>query len=380
MSWPKIERESIPIPLLRWFAAAATLNFPQAAGPVAFSLVALALTGSTSGGAALILVMTLAQVAGAVPITRAGAALPAARFLQGLILVRTLALLLIALLVSVSAPFFWLYVAAAFAGCVNGAAHGYLRSILNGLTHTSKLPRALGISATLNEVTFVLAPVAASGLGAISPIFAVVVIAILGAAPALLVPHVASAHLEDVPQADVGVLTPSIALWLFCAIAGGSAVAAIEIGAVALALSFDFAPVWAVLFTIPLCFASVSGGIWISVWNQTPSRRMVAAFLSIMTLGSGLVALQYSLSVTMIGTVMVGIALAPLGTYYSLALDELTPPRKRPEVFAMLRTANAVGVIFASAVLTATSLSAALLLVTGLMLVATITVAVRRDR
>ena len=105
MSWPKIERESIPIPLLRWFAAAATLNFPQAAGPVAFSLVALALTGSTSGGAALILVMTLAQVAGAVPITRAGAALPAARFLQGLILVRTLALLLIALLVSVSAPF-----------------------------------------------------------------------------------------------------------------------------------------------------------------------------------------------------------------------------------------------------------------------------------
>ena len=324
--------------------------------------------------------MTLAQVAGAVPITRAGAALPAARFLQGLILVRTLALLLIALLVSVSAPFFWLYVAAAFAGCVNGAAHGYLRSILNGLTHTSKLPRALGISATLNEVTFVLAPVAASGLGAISPIFAVVVIAILGAAPALLVPHVASAHVEDVPQADVGVLTPSITLWLFCATAGGSAVAAIEIGAVALALSFDFAPVWAVLFTIPLCFASVSGGIWISVWNQTPSRRMVAAFLSIMTLGSGLVALQHSLSVTMIGTVMVGIALAPLGTYYSLALDELTPPKKRPEVFAMLRTANAVGVIFASAVLTATSLSAALLLVTGLMLVATITVAIRRDR
>ena len=55
---------------------------------------------------------------------------------------------------------------------------------------------------------------------------------------------------------------------------------------------------------------------------------------------------------TIVGAVLIGFVLAPLGTYYSLILDRLAPPQRRPEVFALLRTANAVGVIFASAVLT----------------------------
>jgi hypothetical protein len=72
--------------------------------------------------------------------------------------------------------------------------------------------------------------------------------------------------------------------------------------------------------------------------------------------------------------------MAPLSTYYSLILDTLAPPRRRPEVFAVLRTANAVGVIFASAVLTVVSLSVALIVVTGLMIVATLAVAIASAR
>src|SRR4051812_9345732 len=45
------------LPLLRWFLSSATLSIPQAAGPVAFSLVALSLTGQSSGGAAMVLAM-----------------------------------------------------------------------------------------------------------------------------------------------------------------------------------------------------------------------------------------------------------------------------------------------------------------------------------
>jgi hypothetical protein len=69
-----------------------------------------------------------------------------------------------------------------------------------------------------------------------------------------------------------------------------------------------------------------------------------------------------------------------LATYYSLILDTLAPPQRRPEVFALLRTANAVGVIFASAVLTLVSLSIALIVVTGLMLIATFAVAIASAR
>lgn len=360
--------------LLRWFVSAAALSVPQAAGPVAFSLLALSLTGQTSGGAALILVMTLAQVAGAIPITRLGKGFSAARFLQALVLVRTLALGLMALIAASGVPFAWMFLCAAIAGSVSGAAYGYLRSILNSLTPADKLPRALGISATLNEVTYVLAPVAASGLGTVSPVFSILVLAVLSAVPAVLVPHVRAAQVETAPGPDASVLTPAILLWLMCAAGGGAVVASIEIGAVALALEFGYRPALAILFTVPLCLASVTGGVWISIRNRTPSRRAVVLQLGIMAVGAALAALQISLSATIVGAVLIGSVLAPLATYYSLVLDTLAPPSKRPEVFALLRTSNAVGVIFASAVLTAVSIEMALIVVAALMLVVTLTV------
>ena len=86
-----------------------------------------------------------------------------------------------------------------------------------------------------------------------------------------------------------------------------------------------------------------------------------------MTVGAIVVALQLSMAVTVAGAILVGAVLAPLGTYYSLILDTLAPPKKRPEVFALLRTANATGVIIASAVMTAVSLSTALIVVSCLM-------------
>jgi MFS family permease len=182
--------------LLRWFISSTTFSVPQAAGPIAFSLVALSLTGDANRGAAIVLAMTLAQVAGAIPVARLGRNWPAATFLRLLVGIRTAALVLIAVLAAGKAPFIWLILAAAVGGSMNGAAHGYLRSVLNALTPAERLPRALGIAATLNELTFVLAPVAASGLGSVSPVFAVLALAGLGAVPILLVPQSRAAPIE----------------------------------------------------------------------------------------------------------------------------------------------------------------------------------------
>jgi Major Facilitator Superfamily len=356
------------------------LGVPQAAAPIAFSLVALSLTGDTSGGAAMVLAMTLAQVGGAIPIARLGKSLPLATFFRVLVAIRAVALASVALLAAYQAPFTWLVVLAAVAGLINGAASGYLRAMLNHLVASSRLPRALGIAATVNETTFVLAPVVASGLGAVSPAFAVLAIAALGALPALLIPNTGSAHIDGVRGVQGSILSPSILLWLVCAAAGGAAVAAIEIGAVALALNFGYEPTWAIVFTVPLCLSSVAGGVWVSVRNRMATRKAVVAQLSIMTLGSALAALDLSVATTVVGTVLIGCVLAPLATYYSLILDTLAPPQRRPEVFALLRTANAVGVISASAMLTVASLSMALIVVTGLMIVATLMVAIASAR
>lgn len=358
--------------LLRWFISSAALAVPQAASPVAFSLVALSAIGDARGGAAMILAMTLAQVVGAVPVTRLGKKCSAATFLKLLVIFRTLALIAIALCAYFEVSFAWLIASAAIAGLVNGAAYGYLRSLLNHLTTESKLPRAQGIAATLNEVTFVLGPVVASGLGTISPVFAIVVLAIVGGTPAFLIPQVDAKSADDTLQVSGSILTPAILLWLTCAGTAGATVAAIEIGAVALALKFDYEPALAILFTVPLCLASVAGGIWISIRNRLSSRKAVFAQLSIMTFGMGLVALGVSLAVTIIGAIIIGLVLAPLGTYYALILDRLAPPEKRPEVFALLRTSYSVGVIFTSAVLTAISLEVALIVIAGSMLAVTL--------
>jgi hypothetical protein len=366
--------------LLRWFISSATFSVPQAAGPIAFSLVALSLTGDASRGAAIVLAMTLAQVAGAIPIARLGRNWPAATFLRLLVGVRTAALVVIATLAAGGAPFIWLILAAAVGGSVNGAAYGYLRSVLNALTPAERLPRALGVAATLNELTFVLAPVAASGLGTVSPGFAVLALAGLGAVPILLVPQSRAAPIDGVLHAGGSVLSPSILLWLLCSVAGGATVAAIEIGAVALALRFGYEPALAFLFTVPLCMASVAGGVWVSLRNRMATRKAVLIQLSIMTLGAALVALEQSVATTVGGAVLVGSVLAPLGTYYSLILDTLAPPHRRAEVFALLRTANSSGVIFASAILTMASLSATLSGVAGLIFLATSTVAIATYR
>jgi MFS family permease len=339
-------------PLIRWFIASATLNLPQAAGPVAFSLLALALTGQTSGGAAMILAMTIAQVIGVIPITRVGARFSAVKFLRILVALRSLALVAIALGAWYRVSFESLVALAALAGLVNGAAHGYVRATLNHLVTSRALPRALGIASTLNELTYVLAPVVASTLGALSPVFAICIIAALGGLPALLIPDTSSRLLERPPAGKTTIFTPSIALWLLCAMAGGATVASIEIGAVALALKFGHAPAYAVLFTVPLCVASVAGGIWISARNKTSSRTQVVAQLALMTTGSLLAALQISLPLTIVGTVLIGCVISPLSTHYSLSLDALAPPSRKAEVFALQRTANATGIILASALLT----------------------------
>lgn len=361
--------------LLRWYISSGTLSVPQAAGPIAFSLVALSVTGDARGGAAMILAMTLAQVAGAIPIARLGNRLPLATVLRLLIVIRTAALASVALLAARDASYTWLVALAAVAGLVNGAASGYLRAVLNHLAPSSRMPRALAIAATLNEVTFVLAPVAASGLGTVSPAFGVLALAAIGAVPALLVPNVGPSHFTTSHGPSGSLLSAAIVLWLACAAAGGAAVAAIEIGAVALALSFGYEPALAILFTVPLCLASVAGGIWASVRNRMATRQGVLIQLSLMAVGSAFVALHHSVATTVMGAVLVGSVLAPMATYYSLILDTLAPAQRRAEVFALLRTANAVGVIIASAVLTVVSLPVALIVVTVLMIAVAIAVA-----
>lgn len=357
-------------PLPRWYASYGSFALPQAAAPIAFSLIALPLTGDPASGAAMVLAMTAAQVLGAVPITRLGRGLPPLAVLRTLIAVRTLALVAIALLAGLHAPFALVIAAAALAGLVNGAAYGYLRAALNDLVPADRLPRALGVAATLNEVVFVSAPVLAAALGSSSPQLAAWAMALLGAGPLLLLPRGRGTVAAPAAERRGGLRwTPRIALWLACAAASGAAIAAIEIGAVSLAVGFGMPAAWGVVFPVALCTTSVLGGIWVSVHNQEARPRTVLVWLAVTGAGVAVVGFGGSVAATLLGALLVGAVLAPLATHYSLALDRLVEPAHRAEVFALLRTASALGVITASALISLTSLQVTMLAVTALMAV-----------
>lgn len=337
--------------LHRWYLAYSLSGVPQAAGPIAFALVALPLTGDAKSGASIVVVMTIAQVLGAVPITRFGRRYNIVSFLRALVAVRTVALLVIALLTAMKASFDLLLVAGAFAGVVNGAAYGYIRAILNYIVVPANLPKALGLGATLNEVTFVAAPVLAAVMGAVSPAMSVAVIALLGAGPFFLISQVETRPMEQAAPGEGSLLKPELLAWLLCTAAGSASVATIEVGAVSLALDFGLKAELGIVFTVALCIASVCGGIWVTLRNRMAGRSLVMALAGMMTTGAFLVAWEQSVTLTVVGCITVGLALAPLSTHYSLALDRLAPPARRPEAFALLRTSNSLGIIFAGSLL-----------------------------
>ncbi|MCB1444376.1 MAG: MFS transporter [Rhizobiaceae bacterium] len=355
--------------LFRWYLAFGLFGVPQAAGPIAFALIALPLTGDAKSGASIVVVMTIAQVLGAMPIARIGQRYNIARFLRALVAVRMIALLMIAGLAAMKASFDLLLVAGAFAGVVNGAAYGYIRAILNFIVTPANLPKALGIGATLNEVTFVAAPVLAAWMGSVSPPISVAVIALLGAGPLFLVSQVEGRPTERTAPVEGALLKPAILAWLLCSASGGAIVATIEVGAVSLALDFGLRAELGIIFTVALCVASISGGVWVTVRNRMAGRSLVIGLAGTMTAGAVLVAWEQSVALTVVGCAAAGLALAPLGTHYSLILDTLAPPSRRPEVFALLRTSNALGVIFASSLLACGYLSVALIVAGTLLLV-----------
>ncbi|MFI6427763.1 MFS transporter [Promicromonospora sp. NPDC050880] len=348
--------------VLRWQAGYGTFGVPQAAAPIAFALIALPITGTAESGAALVLAMTAAQIVGAVPMSRLGRRFDGVRYLRVLIAVRTAALAAVTALAAAQAPFALLVLAVVAAGAVNGAAYGYQRLLLNHLVEPRDLPRALGVAATLNEITFALAPVLASLLGAVSPVWAMAAVTVLGVGPLVLMPAVPEAHdlRVDEPARARRRIPRQAYVWLLCAAAGGGVVASVEVGAVSFALAFGLGPAWSFLFALVLCVGSVTGGVVVSVRNRMPRPWSVVTYLAATTAASALVLLGGHLATALAGAAVIGFFLPVLGTFYSLALDRLAPPDRRAELFALLRTATSLGVIVASGLLALLGLRATL--------------------
>jgi hypothetical protein len=204
----------------------------------------------------------------------------------------------------------------------------------------------------------VAAPVAASLLGTVDAVFALLVLGLLGGLPAVLVPMVAEARAVAPPAGHKGRLVrPATLVWLGATLANSAVVSSIEVGAVALAMRYGLPPAMGFVFTVALCAASVAGGVWVSVRNRAPRHGVVLAYMVVMALGAALVAAELPVVAAVAAVVLVGCCMAPLSTAYSLMLDEMSAPHEKAEIFALQRTMNALGIIVTSACLSLWSLA-----------------------
>lgn len=146
------------------------------------------------------------------------------------------------------------------------------------------------------------------------------------------------------------------------------------------ALSFGLNPAWAFLFALALCIGSVLGGIWVSIRNRMPGRWKVTTFFAITTAAFTLLLIDGPIAVTLAGALVVGWFLPMLDTFYLLALDALAPEDRRAEMFALLRTTNALGIMATSGLLALFGLTTALFGALGLLVIATALAAVYSTR
>jgi MFS family permease len=349
---------------------------PLSMAPITFGLATLR-EGDAKGGAMMVTAMTVAQVVGAVPIAAAGRRFSVTAYTRFLTVFRTLAFAGLVLSIAVGAPLPALVAMAGLAGLVNGAIFAMLRVLLNDMVGSNKLPRALGVAATANELVFVSGPILASTLGGRSVVAAVVIMAASSALPLVTLPRVAH-RMPAEPTVPTHVRGKSIRsgtlVWLFAAGSAGACVASVEVGAVALALRHELEPSAAFLFTVPLCVGSVLGGVWVSIRNRRLRQRSVVGMIVLTAAGTLAVAWDRWPASAIAGAVVIGLFLAPLGTSFSLSLDDVLPPTRRAEGFALLRTSKSVGVILASSVIAFASLAASLLVSAALALASAIIV------
>jgi MFS transporter, DHA1 family, inner membrane transport protein len=369
-----------PRGLTRWIGANVGSSIPQSMAPITFGLVTLS-QGDPSGGALMMTAMIAAQVLGAVPIASVGRRFGATAYIRGLTAFRTLAFAGLVLAVSVGAPIAVLVGVAILAGLVNGAIFGLLRSVLNDLVTSTNLLRALGVAATANELIFVSGPILASTIGGASVIAAVSIMALASALPLVLLPRIAhqpTLELTDVRQQSIPPIPPRAAIWLLAAASASACVASIEVGSVLLALRYQLAPGAALLFTVPMCVASVLGGVWTSIRNRRFRQRTVVAMFLLTVIGMLTIAWNTWIGFTIAGVVLVGLFLAPLGTSFSLSIEGTLPQSRRVEGFAMLRASSSVGIIVASSMIAFGSLATSFIVSAALGSLSALTIAAAR--
>ncbi|SFP76412.1 hypothetical protein SAMN05421810_103341 [Amycolatopsis arida] len=326
----------------RWSAGVQSARLPSAMAPLAFTLLATALTGSYRLGGVLMAVFVVAEIAGAVPAGRLLDRIGSARGLVLLLVAAAGAIAALATAAAAGAAPAVLVVLVIVPGLVAGGLSGGFRSLLAGTVDGALLPRAVAVDAMILEGVLLAGPAVVVLLGsthALAPVAGMAVAFLLAAA---LVPRVRGTS-SPAPAGAPARLPLRAALgWLACLFVIGHLLASIEVAALPLALRLGAPESAAAVVIAVLCGASVLGGA-LFAWRGRPTAGAARIFLGCFVTGGLLVAVDLGWPGLLAGVALVGGCTGPLLTTASVRLQALLPECRRAEGFSVAFVVQGTG-------------------------------------
>lgn len=337
------------LPFRSWIISYECSVLPLAMAPVSFGLAAYGATGSSQLGAALMAASTCGQVLFALPLEAATRRFRPARLLATIQVGQATVLLgLLSALLGGEPTAVVLGLGVAL-GAPNGLVFGLYRVLLAEMTPRGVLVRRIATSLTVNELCYVAGPIAAALLSlqhAMIPLGVMAASCAGGAFSAMRLDH----EMDRTPSARRARLGPAVRAWLACMFLSSLALAYIEVGAVAISLEVGFPASASGFLAAGACVASAAAGTWVSIAQTAVSTRGIFAMLAV-TLAGTLSVTTMTPALVLAGAVLIGVTVAPLGTYLSVRVHDALPADALGYAFSILRLAHGCGLAVVSLLL-----------------------------
>ncbi|WP_425388218.1 MFS transporter [Amycolatopsis taiwanensis] len=310
----------------RWSAGVQLARLPATMAPLAFTLLATAITGSYRLGGVLMSVFVVAGLLGSIPAGRLLDRIGPSRGLR--LLLMSSAAGFTALLTVSDGPLVLALVV--IPGAIEGGLNGGFRTLLAGTVPDGQLPRAVAVDAMILEGVLIAGPVLVSLLGMGGSLLPLAGMATACVLSALLVP---SREHRRTARADRPALPIRAALpWLACQFAIGHLLSTIEVAPLPLVERLGAPAALAGLVIAVLSGSSIVGS---ALYAWRGSRLKPGLFLGGFVLGGVTVAADLGWPGLIAGAMLIGLSVGPLVTTASVAMQRLLPEGRRAEGFSV---------------------------------------------
>lgn len=327
----------------RWLVSYEASIVPAAMGPVAFGVAMLASTGSAQTGAALMAAMVVGQVSMAVPLEALTRGYRSKRILVLFLVIQATALACLTVAIHARSPLPLLIVLAAVSGAPIGLAFSLFRYLLAQSSSRHMMVRRIAISLTVNEVCYIVCPIAASMVAGRYPLMPMLLMVGSVLASAVL----ATRLVDPEPagrQPSGNVFLRAVVPWLLSVFLSSAALAFVEAGTVAIALRIGWPAGVAGMIAAVSGLASGVAGSYVAYRSPKATPEWVFALMAMTVAGVVLIAVSTTGGLVMLGSVVIGLGVAPLGTFLSVLIQDEIPESRLSAAMTLYRAAHGLGI------------------------------------